>query len=100
MNQTLPQPSADEIFRPYRAPELDEGLVFDDVDGLDNPLAVPLVASLRKIRDLRQIIEAYRAALKAAIESFHEQQRALQALRRRNRELLAELRATRQETAA
>ena len=98
--QSSPLPSADEIFqRPTPEADFDE-LIFEGAAELNNPLAPCLVAALRKVRELRQNLESYRSTLQSAIELLHTQEADLQRLRRRNLELLDELRDTRRATAA
>jgi hypothetical protein len=97
-----PQPTVDQIFRqpPSAAADLDDDLVFDRAAELENPLSVPLVAALRKIRELRDICELYREALKAAIETLYERNRELESTRRENARLRDELRRVRELDAA
>ena len=71
--------------------ELDE-ITFDDVDQVDNPLAVSLVATLRSLRAALSRADAYRFALKQAIELLHQLTNENRSLKRRDAELLEQFR--------
>lgn len=90
MLQSIPDHSLD------KSPlEIDDELVFDEAEDLTNPLAKPLAAALRLIRQLKLRRDNYRLALKMAIEALHIQDAELVQLRRRNLGLIEELRTRR-----
>ena len=101
MSDSIPNPHADEIFRPYRAPELDDELVFDQAAELDNPLSPCLVAALRKVRVQHDQIEWSAHVVKASVELIRELQIENTALKGRILALIDENRALhRQQSSA
>jgi hypothetical protein len=72
--------------------DFDDELAFDQSAELTNPLAAPLVAALRKVRTLHERLTWSAHVVKASVELLRERESELQSLRRRNLQLVDELR--------
>jgi hypothetical protein len=93
MSEILPHPTVDEIFeQPQQPADLDVDQVFAAAEGLSNPLSVPLVDALRKVRILQDRLDWSAQVVKAAVALLHGQEHELRTLRKRNIQLIDELR--------
>lgn len=61
---------------------LDDELVFNEAEGLDNPLAIPLTAALRLIKRLRQWLQGERELRRQTVHELAKTTAQLDAARR------------------